>query len=172
MKRNWILGGLGLVVLAVAGRLLPHAANVTPLYAVALFACAVFPRVWAVAIPLVAMIASDLLIGMHGGVWYTWTGMFAFAALGYGMRGRMATGRVMASSLAGSVVFYLWTNFGVWLGSSMYPQNAAGLLASYAAALPFFRNSLLGDLAFSGALFAAYEWYRIRRAARAATVPA
>ena len=172
MNRNWLLAGVGLVALAVVGRLVPHAANITPLYAVALFACAVFPRRWAVAVPVAAMVLSDLTIGLHPGIWYTWSGMLVFALLGFGLRGRASAGRIVVSSLAGSLAFFLWTNFGVWLASGMYPLNSAGLLACYTLALPFFRNSVLGNLAFAGALFAAYEWYRVRRQARAVAAAA
>ena len=166
MKRNWILAGLGLVTLAVIGRLIPHAANLTPLYAVTLFACAVFPKRWAVAIPVVAMVASDLVIGFHSNIAFTWSGMFVFALLGFAMRERKTTGRIVIGALAGSAIFFVWTNLGVWLVSGIYPQTSAGLAQCYMAALPFFRNSLLGNMAFSGALFAAYEFVRIRKAHR------
>ena len=170
MNRNWILIALALVAVAVVGRLLPHAANITPLYAVALFACATLPRRWALAVPVAAMVGSDLIIGMHGSVMFTWTGMLAFAALGYGMRGRASTGRILMSAVAGSVVFFVWTNLGVWMTSYMYPRTADGLVTCYVAALPFFRNSLLGTVAFAGAIFAAYEWLRLRQHARSAAV--
>jgi len=168
MDRKWILGGIGLIAIAVIGRLIPHASNITPLYAVALFACAVFPKRWAIVVPVVAMIASDLMIGMHATVMFTWTGMLAFAAFGYGIRESRTTTKIVGSALAGSIVFFIWTNFGHWLTMGMYPMNGAGLAACYTAALPFFRNSTLGNLAFSGALFAAYEWYRVRKAAKVA----
>lgn len=166
MNHRWILGGLGLIALAVLGRLIPHAANLTPLYAVALFACAVFPKRWAIAVPVAAMAISDLVIGMHATVLFTWSGMLVFAALGYGLREGRTAWRIVGSALAGSVLFFLWTNFGHWLTMGMYPMNGAGLLACYAAGLPFFRNSALGNVAFVSAMFAAYEWYRVRRAAR------
>ena len=166
MNRHWIWIALGLITLAVVGRLIPHAANITPLYAVALFACATLPRRWALAVPLAAMIGSDLIIGMHPTFLFTWTGMLAFAALGFALRGRTTAWRVVGSALAGSVVFFLWTNFGVWLVSGLYPRTAEGLMTCFVAALPFFRNSLLGNVAFAGALFAAYEWFALRRLAR------
>jgi hypothetical protein len=166
MKRNWLLLGVGLVVLAALGRLVPHAANVTPLYAVALFACAVLPRRWAIAVPVTAMIVTDLFIGLHETILFTWSGMLVFAWLGFGLRGRTATLPVIASSLAGSVGFFLWTNFGVWLTMPLYPLTGAGLAQCYIAALPFFRNAVLGNIAFAGALFAAYQWYLVRRASR------
>jgi hypothetical protein len=168
MNRTWLFAGLGLVALAILGRMVPHAANVTPLYAVALFACAYFPRRWALAVPVGAMIASDLIIGLHATVAFTWSGMLVFALLGFALRGRRSGLGVVAAASAGSLAFFAWTNFGVWLVSAMYPHTAAGLVTCYTAALPFLRNSLLGNVAFAGALFAAYEWYRLRRGARVA----
>ena len=170
MKRYVFAAALGLVLLAVAGRLLPHAANVTPLYAVALFACAVLPRRWAIVVPVIAMIASDFLIGLHNGIFFTWSGMLVFAVLGFGLRGRTGNLRIVGSALAGSLVFFLWTNLGVWLTGGLYPQTATGLVHCYVAALPFFRNSLLGDLAFSGVLFAAWQWVVMRHRMRAPVV--
>ncbi len=55
----------------------------------------------------------------------------------------------------GSFSFYLITNFGVWLMGNYYPKNAAGLLESYIAGLPFLQNAILGDLFFSGVMFGA-----------------
>jgi hypothetical protein len=165
MNRTWLFAGLGLVGLAVLGRVVPHAANLTPLYAVALFACAYFPRRWALAVPVGAMVLSDLVIGLHSTVAFTWSGILVFALLGFALRGRRAGLGVVLAAGAGSLAFFAWTNFGVWLTSGMYPHTASGLVACYTLALPFLRNSLLGNIAFSGALFAAYEWYRLRRRA-------
>jgi hypothetical protein len=168
MKRNWILAGLGLALLAVLGRFWPHAANVTPLYAVALFAAAVFPRGYGLWVPVVAMVASDLVLVLHETVLFTWTGMLLFVALGGGLRRDRGAGRIALAALAGSTGFFLWTNFGVWLASGMYAHTWAGLLQCYTLALPFFRNSVLGDVAFSAALFGVYELVFARRLARAA----
>jgi hypothetical protein len=166
MNRYWFVAGLGLVLLAALGRLVPHAANVTPLYAVALFACAYFPRRWALAVPVAAMVLSDLIIGTHATIAFTWSGMLIFALCGFALRGRVTAFSTLATAAAGSLAFYAWTNFGVWLVSGLYPHTAPGLVACYTLALPFLRNSLLGDVAFTGLLFAAYEWYRLRRRAR------
>ena len=164
MNVRWVLAGLGLVALAVAGRVMPHAANLTPLYAVALFACATFPKRWAIVVPLSAMMVSDLIIGLHATVAFTWSAMLVFALLGFAMRQRATTGRIVGSALVGSASFFIWTNLGVWMVSGMYPHTSAGLAQCYVAALPFFRNSLLANLAFTGALFAVYEYIRLRNA--------
>ena len=72
---------------------------------------------------------------------------------------------VLGASLAGSVVFFLVSNFGVWMGWKMYPATVGGLIDCYVAALPFFRNTVLGDLAYAGLMFGIYAWVRRRRAA-------
>lgn len=172
MNRNWLFAGLALVALAVAFRLVPHAANFTPLYAVALLACATFPRSTGFWVPLVAMVISDLVVGMHDTVLFTWSGMLVFMALGYALSGTRTATRIGLYSLAGSAAFFVWTNFGVWLVSGMYAPSASGLAQCYLLALPFFRNSLLGDLAFTAALFAAYELVRRQQISRVAVVPA
>jgi hypothetical protein len=108
------------------------------------------------------MVATDLLLGLHDTVLFTWSGLLVFAFLGLRLREHRSTPRVALAALAGSTLFFIWTNFGVWLVSGMYPTTAAGLERCYVMALPFFRNSVLGDLAFTGALFAAWELLRLR----------
>lgn len=69
---------------------------------------------------------------------------------------------VVGGSLLSSVLFFLITNFAVWADPrSFYPQGIEGLLASYTAGLPFFRNTILGDLFFSGLFFGGYELLKI-----------
>jgi len=55
-----------------------------------------------------------------------------------------------------ALLFFALSNFGVWLGSGMYPRSLAGLAECYAAALPFFQNSLAGDLFYTVLLFGGF----------------
>lgn len=147
---------LALIVSAVLLRLAPHPANVAPIAAIAIFGGALLPRRWGVFLPLAAMIASDLVIGLHGLVLYTW-GSFALIALAshYWVR-RAQPATVLAASFAASTFFYLVTNFGVWLQGNMYAHTWQGLVQCYYMALPFFRNTLLGDLLYTTLLFGLY----------------
>jgi hypothetical protein len=87
--------------------------------------------------------------------------------------GRQRSGwRVAGFTLAGSLVFFVVSNFGVWLFQSMYPKSLEGLAACYIAAIPFFRNSLLGDAGYAVLLFgglAALELAFVSLRERAAT---
>ncbi|HWI24450.1 MAG TPA: DUF6580 family putative transport protein, partial [Lysobacter sp.] len=80
--------------------------------------------------------------------------------LGFGLRGRVNGARVLGYSLVGSVLFFLVTNFGAWLGSPAYPQNAAGLAAAYVAGIPFFQWTVLGTLFYSALLFGGFALLR------------
>ena len=152
-----------IVIAAAATRLLPHPPNVTSLTALALFGGACFAdRRLAFAIPLLALVLSDAVLGLAG----SWKEMvvdahvevqyLAFAgvvALGLALGRRRSGWRVAGFTLAGSLVFFGVSNFGVWLFQSMYPKSLEGLAACYIAAIPFFRNSLLGDAGYAVLLF-------------------
>ncbi len=155
--RFWTL--LAIVAAAAAARLLPHPPNFTPIAAMALFAGAHFGhRGLAFAVPLGAMLLSDLVLGLgHVESLPFIYGAFALiVALGLTLRNRRGVVRIAGAALAGSVLFFGLTNFGVWLGSGMYPPTLDGLAQSYAAALPFFAHTALGDWFFVGVLFGGY----------------
>ena len=129
-----------------------------------------------VLVPLLALFASDLVLGLAKGGLY-W-GYFSSAGyllvyacialstlLGFGLRGKVSGGRVLGYSLAGSVLFFVLTNFGTWLGGAMYPQNAAGLMAAYVAGIPFFQWTVAGTLFYSALLFGGFELLRRRHPA-------
>lgn len=167
----------GVIMLAALSRLLPHPPNFSPVEAIALFGGAYFARrsaaIW---VPLLAMFVSDLALGLlNGGIYasYFMSAGFALvylcialsALLGFGLRGRVSAPRVFGYSLLGSVLFFLVTNFGTWLGSTMYPQDGAGLLAAYVAGIPFFQNTVLGTLFYSTLMFGSFAWLRRRNPA-------
>jgi hypothetical protein len=162
----------GLIVLAALTRLLPHPPNFSPVEAIALFGGAYFAaRGWALLVPLVAMFASDLALGLvNGGIYFDYFASAGFVlvyacialstVLGFGLRGRVNGARVLGYSLIGSVLFFAVTNFGAWLGSPAYPQNAAGLAAAYVAGIPFFQWTVLGTLFYAALLFGGFALLR------------
>ena len=162
-----------LVIIGAVLRLAPHLPNVAPVSALALFGGVYLSRKLSIFIPLGIMIVSDVLLslpalrqllpwgvtgaGWHHLVWATW-GSFALVGLiGWWVRRRKTVSRILLGSLAGSVLFYLITNWAVWAFGTMYPASWSGLIESYTQALPFFRNSLLGDLGYTALFFGVYE---------------
>lgn len=148
-----------LIALAIATRFLPHPANFTSVAAVAIFSGLYLPKRWAIFTPLAAMFFSDLFIGF-----YTWQ-ILASVYLSFALTGIISllarrhknVFTVLGSTLAGSTLFFLITNFAVWKFSFLYEHNLAGLINCYYMAIPFFKNSLLGDIFYTGILVGSYE---------------
>ncbi len=152
-----LLAILSAIIAAAALRLVPHPPNFTPIAAMALFGGAYLgKRGLAFVAPLGAMFLSDAILGFHSYMWATYLSVVLIVLLGWAVRARITFLRVGAAAGASSVLFYLLTNFSVWLGSSVYPQTLAGLAACYVAAIPFFQNTLAGDLFYSGLLFGGF----------------
>jgi len=147
-----------LIVVAAFSRLLPHPANFTPLGAIALFGGVYLDKRYAVAIPLVAMLASDYFLGFYQGMYWVYGSFLLVCAVGLWLRSHKSVLVVLGGTLASSVIFFVVTNFGVWLPpGTMYAASWSGLVECYVAAIPFFRNSVAGDLIFVALLFGAYE---------------
>ena len=140
-----------LITLGIAARFLPHPANFAPIGAIAIFSGLYLPRKWAIVLPLAAMFFSDLFIGFYNlPIMFSVYGSLAMmGVIGLWIRKNKKLSTVLGGTILGSVIFYLLTNGAVWAFGSLYPHTAAGLLQSYYLAIPFFRNSLLGDLGLS-----------------------
>lgn len=157
-QRHQLLA-MGLVVVATLARLVPHPPNMTPLVSVALLGGATLPTGLGIVVPLLAILASDLALGLHDVVAFTWGSVILMAMLGWWVRRSPRPGRIAAAAMLGSTLFFLITNFGVWLighSGTMYPKTLAGLQECYLAALPFYRNALIGDLGWTLGLFGLY----------------
>lgn len=158
-RRELVIFVLFLLALGIVGRLVPHSPNFTPVVAVALFAGVYLGRAWAILLPLLAMLTSDLFIGF-----YAWEMMLSvygsFALVGlisWWVRKHKNVETILTGTLGASILFFLITNWAVWQFGTLYPPTLDGLMESYTLALPFFRNMLAGDLFYTFALFGAYE---------------
>jgi hypothetical protein len=148
------------VALAVAVRLMPHPLAFTPVTGALLYFGARGPRrqAW---IPVVLLMASDLILNKFTYAYpFTWDQVAswiwygAMLWVGTRMREQVNPFTVVGSALAGSVSFFLFSNFASWVTwTDMYPRTFAGLMASYAAGLPFFRRAIEGDMLFTCAMF-------------------
>lgn len=150
---------VAIVLIGVVSRLLPHIPNLVPITAIALFAGAYLPYKYGWAVPVVLMIGSDLILGLHNVVLFTWGSYLLIALLGrFFLKGRGFGGCTIIGSIAAAVLFFVVTNFGVWLMSGMYPHTLVGLMNSYVMAIPFFRNSLIGDVFYTVVLIGGFEF--------------
>ncbi len=162
-----------MIVLAAIYRLLPHPWNLSPLGAIALFGGAYFGSIAAALfVPFVSLWISDLILNnviygqyfpeftlFYDGFAWQYGSFVAITLIGLLLKNRVKPVNVFFASVAGSVLFFLVSNFGVWAsgGGIMYPLTGTGLIACYTAGLPFLQNTLLGDLAFNALLFGSFE---------------
>ena len=142
-----------LILMGALSRLVPHAWNTTPVTAIALFAGVYLPKRWAIAIPLAIVAVTDFIIGWHNTVPFTWAAFALCGMLGFWVRKKLGFGRIAFATLGGSVLFFLVTNFGVWVMGELYPRTLTGLWSCFVAAIPFFRNTLAGDILYTTAFF-------------------
>ncbi len=184
-----------LVLLGAVARLLPHAPNFTPIAALALFGAVYLKKRDSLWVPLAAMFLSDILIGFyHPLIMVSVYGSFTlFGIIGIWLRryhhvipdidrgssnkkNRLRAWwlRIGGVSILGSTLFFLITNWAVWAWGTLYPKTLDGLFLSYWMGLPFFRNTLLGDLFYVSLFFGIAEtvyWWN-RRANRWITIGA
>ena len=153
-----ILALLSAILFAAALRLVPHPPNFTPIGAMALFSGAYLGRrALAFVAPLAAMLLSDAFLGFYSGMWVNYLAVALVALLGAIALQKRTPVRIGLAAVGGSVLFFLVSNFGTWALSGMYPHTAAGLAACYVAAIPFFQNTLAGDLFYATLLFGGFR---------------
>ncbi len=156
-----------LVFIGALSRLIPHPANFTAIAAVALFgAVKMKDKKQAILIPIAAMLLSDAVFeilyrtgaspfpGFHSGMWYVYGAFLVISLVGFWVRSSFSVPRLALGTLVASLLFFVVTNFGVWL-SGWYGYTIEGLSACYIAAIPFYRNQVLGDVLFTALLFGA-----------------
>jgi hypothetical protein len=144
-----------LIIFGLFMRLFPHAPNFAPIAAIALFSGAYLDKRIVPWVPLAIMIVSDLIIGLHGVIFYTWGSFILIGFIGMWLKNRRTPANIFSATVFSAVLFFIITNFGVWL--AWYPHTWEGLSACYIRAIPFFRSTVLGNLVFSLALFGSYE---------------
>jgi uncharacterized protein DUF6580 len=146
-----------LILAAAATRLLPHPPNLTSVTAIALFGGAYFGSLWlAFAVPLLALLGSDLILGFYPGMEVQYLSFALIICIGLTLRRRRSFARITAAALASAVSFFVLSNFGVWALGTIYPRTLAGLETCFVAAIPFFRNMLVGDLFYTVVLFGGF----------------
>ena len=148
---NILKGTLFFIGLFVLSRLVPHPPNFTPLIAAVIF----LPFM---LLPISVMFISDLILGFHGQMFWVYGGFTIISLFSYILHLPVFS-RVLTLSVLNPTLFFLVTNFGVWLGSPMYDQTVVGLFSSFTMGLPFFANSLMASVLFSSSFFLIYKAY-------------
>ncbi len=133
--------------------------NFAPIAAIALFSATYLPKKQALIIPIITMIIADLFIGFYNPaiMFFVYLSFILTSVLGLYIKQNKSLANIIGGSLIASILFYLITNSAVWSFSGLYPQTIQGLYQCYIMAIPFFRNTLLGDLFYVTLIFGSYE---------------
>ena len=147
------------ILIGVSLRLLPHPPNFAPIVAIALFGGVYLSRKAAFLLPILIMIISDIFIGYYEPkLMASVYGSFLLCvALGFWLKRHKKWYTVLGSSIFGSLIFFFLTNFAVWAFTPWYAKTISGLIQCYLMALPFFKNTLLGDLFYVAVFFGTCE---------------
>lgn len=159
-----------LIVLVASTRLMTFLPNFSPLTAISLFGGAYFVKKWqAILIPILCVWTSDLLVNnilykeyfqsftfFYQGFYWQYLCYAIIALVSIFALKKVTTLRVLTIGLFGTLLFFLISNFGVWISSNMYPKSLEGLIQCYIAGIPFIKGTLLGDLGFSALLFGTF----------------
>lgn len=165
-----------IIIIAAMSRIIPHPANFAPIGAIALFGSANYSkRYWMYFIPIFSMWLSDLVLNniVYGQyfdhfVWFYSGSLFTYAALAIiVLMGRLSLKNIkfknlLFSTIGASIIFFILSNFGVWVSSGLYSHTLLGLQTCYIAGIPFFNNTLIGDFVYTGLLFGVFELLKYR----------
>ena len=163
---------LGLILIAAFARIIPHYPNFTPLCAIALFGGKYFNNKYiAYLLPLLALWFSDILINnfilnnyfdgftlFYSGFYWQYGSFILITLIGRKTLKNISFLRLLGISISSSLLFFIISNFGVWISSSFYSKDIFGLVECYVAAIPFYYGTLSGTIFYLFFLFGSYEF--------------
>ena len=151
---------ISLILVLALSRLIPHPPNITPIIAVAIMSSYLFKNIYLSLITvLVSMLLSDIFIGFYENMIFVYLSLIVITFIFYKMSNKANYKSLFVFGFFGSLIFYLISNFGVWILSDMYEKSLGGLAYCYFLAIPFFKNTLISTIIFSYIAFFANSVY-------------
>ena len=146
---------LGIFLVLAASRFIPHPPNFTSLLALSFYVPALLGIRYLPAL-IIAFIFTDFFIGFHSLVLFTWGSVIIIGLISKYFAKTFSLR--LTGALAGALIFFIVTNFGVWT-YGYYEYSLEGLLLCYTLALPFFAYSFVSTLIFSVIIETIYKFY-------------
>ena len=176
-KNLWII--VAIIVIAALSRLLPNSiANFTAVGAIAFMGGALIKNKYLkYLLPISILMISDIVLNtviyssftggslIYEGMLWVYIPFVLSVFIGEKMLKKLNFGRVIGTALVSGLVFFLLSNFGVWMSSALYAKSFAGLLEAYAMGVPFFRSTLMGNAVYGVLIYGAY-YFATQRASQ------
>lgn len=141
---------IGIILILSFSRLIPHPPNVTPVIAIAIMSTYFFKNIYISILSLViSMIIADLFIGFHTNMIFVYSSLVMIVLIFSMIKKNITFKNLLIYGFSGSMLFYLISNFGVWLLTGMYSKNFSGLVECYILAIPFLANTIISTIFFS-----------------------
>ena len=149
---------IGLILILALSRLMPHPDNFTPIIALAIMSSYFFRNInFSYAIMLFSMLLADFFIGFYSHMLFVYLSLFLIVLIFFKISKKINYKNLFIFSFFGSVIFFLISNFGVWLVGNLYERNINGLIECYFMAIPFFKNTIISTLIFSYSSLIIYQ---------------
>ena len=165
LKSNSVLV-LAIITLAAFARLVPSIPNFAPITALAVFGgFAFFNKRLAYLVPMATMLVSDVILALIKNDWgyafhsaqiVVYLTLLATVAISVFASRKQSVLSIAGSTVIGSLLFFITTNFAVWAMGTLYTHSLAGLGECYVAAIPFLRNSFIADVMYVTAMFGVF----------------
>jgi hypothetical protein len=147
---------ISLILILALARLIPHPPNFTPIVAIAIMSSCFFRNIYlSFAVIIVSMLLADVFIGFYNNMFFVYLSLLLIAFIFFRISTKVKLQNLFIFGFLGSVIFFLISNFGVWVLSGMYEKNLNGLAYCYFLALPFFVNTVLSTIIFIYSAFVA-----------------
>ena len=164
---------ISLILILAFARLIPHPPNFTPIIAVAIVSGYFFKNInLSLLTLLIAMLISDLFIGFYENVIFVYASLLLITFVFHKISNKINFKNLFIYSFAGSLIFFIVSNFGVWaLGSPgvsdiVYEKSLNGLIQCYVLAIPFFGNTFLSTIIFAYPVIFIYRSLTARTSTR------
>ena len=139
-----------LILLMIFSRLIPHPPNFTPIIAVAIMSGYLFKNLYlSISVLFFSMIVGDMFIGFYSNMFYVYFPLFIITYFCFLKNNKINSKNLLIYGVSGSLVFFIVSNFGVWMSGGMYEKNIAGLVNCYLMAIPFLKNTIISTAFFS-----------------------
>ena len=145
---------ISLILILAFARLIPHPPNFTPIIAVAIMSSYFFRNILlSCTVIIISMLLADIFIGFYKNIFFVYLSLLLITYIFSHINRKIKLKNLFIFGLLGSIIFFILSNFGVWILSEMYEKNLNGLINCYLLAVPFFVNTLLSTIIFSYTAF-------------------